>query len=109
MLDEELFAGERPEYESLSGDLAGYVLSGELLLEVIGEKPQILMPGDGFYILAGRRVRGRCNNTKSVRLVTVQLEGSRANTQGGIRHRGNTRLRPGQADPVRHRAPVKQS
>lgn len=74
MLDEELFAGEQPEFESLEGDLAGYVLAGELRLELAGEPPQILHPGDAFYVPAGRPARGRCGAGKSVRLVSVFLQ-----------------------------------
>ena len=74
MLDEELFAGENPEFETLEGDLAGYVLSGELLLELQGEKPQILHAGDAFYVPAGTPARGRCGAGKSVRLVTVAMQ-----------------------------------
>lgn len=79
MLDEELFAGERPAFESLPGDLAGYVLAGELLLEVKGEPPQVLEAGDAFYVPAGRPVRGRCRRGESVRLVTAQLRGPKRN------------------------------
>ncbi len=74
MLDEKLLAGERPALESLEGDLAGYVLQGELWFEVKGESPQVLQPGDAFYVPAGRPVRGRCNRGESVRLVTAQLK-----------------------------------
>lgn len=74
MLDEELFAGERPEFESLTGDLAGYVLAGELRLELAGEPLQILHPGDSFYVPAGRSARGRCGAGKSVRLISVFLQ-----------------------------------
>ena len=87
MLDEELFAGEDPEFESLTGDLAGYVLAGELRLELTGEEPQVLQPGDAFYLPAGRPARGCCAGGTSVRLVTVQVleKGQRGET----RHRGN--------------------
>jgi transcriptional regulator with XRE-family HTH domain len=74
MLDEELFAGEKPAYEVLAGDLAGYVLSGDLRLDVKGEPMQILQPGDAFHVPAGRPVRGACHRGGSVRLVTVQLK-----------------------------------
>jgi transcriptional regulator with XRE-family HTH domain len=73
MLDEELFAGEKPPFERLPGDLAGYVLQGELILEIKGESPGILGAGDAFYVPAGRPVRGRCRRGESVRLVTVQI------------------------------------
>jgi transcriptional regulator with XRE-family HTH domain len=93
MLDEELFAGEQPEFETLEGDLAGYVLAGELRLELAGERPQVLRPGDAFYVPAGRPARGRCGAGKSVRLVSVFLrsrhprlprqgEGSQADLKG---------------------------
>jgi len=74
MMDEELFAGEQPEFETLDGDLAGYVLSGELVLEFEGEQPQILQAGDAFYASALRPVRGWCGSGKSVRLVTVAMQ-----------------------------------
>jgi len=75
MLDEELFAGEKPAYESLPGDLAGYVLQGELMLDVKGDPPQVLGAGDAFVVPAGRPVRGRCHRGESVRLVTAQIRG----------------------------------
>lgn len=74
MLDEELFAGERPEFETLEGDLAGYVIAGELVFEMEGEEEQILQAGDAFYVPAGRAARGRCGSGKSVRLVSVFLQ-----------------------------------
>jgi len=74
MMDEELFAGEQPEFETLDGDFAGYVLSGELVLEFAGEPPQVLQAGDAFYAPALRPVRGRCGAGKSVRLVTVSMQ-----------------------------------
>lgn len=76
MMDEEMFAGEQPEFETLDSDLAGYVLSGELLLEFEGEQPQILQAGDAFYAPANQPVRGRCGSGKSVRLVTVSMQQS---------------------------------
>jgi transcriptional regulator with XRE-family HTH domain len=84
MLDEELFGGEKPAYESLPGDLAGYVLQGELRLDVKGDPPQVLQAGDAFYVPAGRPVRGRCRRGKSVRLITAQLRG-RKEIVGGLR------------------------
>jgi len=84
MLDEELFAGERPAFETLPGDLAGYILQGSLLLEVKGEPPQVLEPGDAFYVPAGRPVRGRCCGGDSVRLVTAQIrEREKTASKGG--------------------------
>jgi len=83
MLDEELFAGEQPEFESLNADLAGYVLAGELVLELEGKEAQRLQPGDAFYVPAGQAARGRCGSGESVRLVSVFL------------HRTHPRLRKG--------------
>jgi len=90
MLDEELFAGENPGFESLSGDLSGYVLAGELELELQGERRQILQAGDAFYIPAGRAVRGCCVRFKSVRLVTVQALEKDAGPRAKTRHRGSS-------------------
>ncbi len=86
MMDEEMFAGEQPEFEKLDSDLAGYVLSGELILEFEGEKPQTLQAGDAFYALANQPVRGRCGSGKSVRLVTVAMQQSHPRR----RNRSNT-------------------
>ncbi|HLH56405.1 MAG TPA: helix-turn-helix domain-containing protein [Verrucomicrobiae bacterium] len=74
MLDEELFAGEKPEFELQQGDLAGYVISGELILEIKGEpEPHRLQAGDAFYVIAGRWARGWCGKGDSVRLITSEL------------------------------------
>jgi transcriptional regulator with XRE-family HTH domain len=88
MFDEVLFAGEDPQFESLTGDLAGYVLTGELILEMKGEPRETLQPGDAFYLPAGRPLRGWCGgNADSVRLVTVQAQGTASPQK--TRHRGN--------------------
>ncbi|MCX6993324.1 MAG: helix-turn-helix domain-containing protein [Kiritimatiellaeota bacterium] len=73
MLDEEFEPGERPPFETLAGDLAGYVLMGELLLEVQGEPACTLRTGDAFYIPAWKKVRGRTLRQTPVRLVTAQI------------------------------------
>jgi transcriptional regulator with XRE-family HTH domain len=74
VFDEELFAGhDHPEFEVLAGDLAGYVLSGELRLEIDGMPVQTLEPGDAFFVPAGRPARGWCGDrAASVRLITVE-------------------------------------
>jgi len=88
MFDEVLFAGEDPQFESLTGDLAGYVLTGELILEIKGEPTQTLQAGDAFYVPAGKPLRGWCGgNADSVRLVTVQAQGAASAEK--TRHRGN--------------------
>lgn len=74
LFDEELFGGhDHPEFEALSGDLAGYVLTGELVLEIRGEPVQTLEPGDAFFVPAGTPVRGWCgDDASSTRLITVE-------------------------------------
>ena len=94
LLDEELFAGEQPEFESLSGDLAGYVLTGELEFQMRGEKPQVLQPGDAFYIPARREARGRCVRGGSVRLVTVQIPGNGPAAPAIMKHLGTAKPVP---------------
>ena len=77
MFDEELLAGEDPEFETSPSELAGYVLTGELVLEVKGELTQTLQPGDAFHVPAGKPVRGWCSGkASSTRLVTVQVPGA---------------------------------
>lgn len=89
LLDEELFAGEQPDFESLVGDLAGYVLAGELEFEMRGHEPQNLQPGDAFYIPAGQAARGRCARGESVRLVTVMIAAKTAEDGHNTRRHGN--------------------
>jgi quercetin dioxygenase-like cupin family protein len=108
MMDEELFAGEQPEFESLTGDLAGYVLAGDLRLELAGEPRQLLHPGDSFYVPAGRSARGRCGAGKSVRLISVFLranhprlprksQGSYGDSKGPLRPRSGPKKTARQA------------
>lgn len=71
MLDEEWRPGETPEFETTDSALGGYVVSGEMLLEVQGEAPQRLRPGDAFFVPRGCPVRGRCAENAPVRVLTV--------------------------------------
>lgn len=71
LLDEEIRPGETPEFETLDADLAGYVLRGELTLELEAIPARVLRTGDAFYIPAGTPVRGWCAGDEPVRLVTV--------------------------------------
>lgn len=73
MVEEEYAAGEKPEFEKINADIAGYVISGEFLLEIRGKHPQELRTGDAFYLPAGTPARGRCIKSKSARLITVQV------------------------------------
>jgi quercetin dioxygenase-like cupin family protein len=73
MLEEEYRPGERPEFETINSDLAGYLITGEMLLEIRGKDPQPLRAGDAFYVPAGTPVRGRCVKSDYARLITVHV------------------------------------
>ena len=60
IVDETIMPGETPEFETLSSDLAGYVLQGDLYLEIGEGERQLLHPFDAYYIPAGTPVRGYC-------------------------------------------------
>lgn len=72
VLDEQLRAGEKPEFEALPSDVAGYVLRGTLQLEIEGESLLTLRTGDAFYIPAGRASRGFCADEGPIRLISIQ-------------------------------------
>ena len=72
MLDEQIRPSRRkPEYETLQCDVAGYVLSGTLTLEMRGRSPQTLRPGDAFYVPKKTTHRGFATGAETVRLITV--------------------------------------
>lgn len=73
MLEEEYTPGEKPKFEIINSDLAGYVIAGQLLLEIRGKDSVELRTGDAFYVPAGTPVRGRCFKSESTRLITVQV------------------------------------
>ncbi len=73
MIEEEYTPGEKPAFETISSDLAGYVIAGELLLEIRGKEPVKLRTGDAFYVPGGTPVRGRCFKNEPARLITVQV------------------------------------
>ncbi|MHB9037684.1 MAG: helix-turn-helix domain-containing protein [Armatimonadota bacterium] len=62
---------QMPEFETLSSDEAGYVIEGQLCIEIEGDEPQILGPGDGFYVPAGRPLRGYCATEEPVRFIGI--------------------------------------
>lgn len=70
-----------PAFESQPTDLAGYVLSGTLILEIRGENPRTLRPGDAFYVPAGVFHRGYAARGDAVRLITATVPLSRASKQ----------------------------
>jgi transcriptional regulator with XRE-family HTH domain len=72
VLDELISPGETPEFEVLNSDIAGYVIQGELYVEVEGEERQLLHANDSFYIRAGKPIRGICaSETEPVRLISI--------------------------------------
>ncbi len=77
MFDEQIaISKRRPPFEKLKCDVAGYILSGALVLEIQGkEKHPTLRPGDAFYIPRGCVHRGYAAE-EPVRLVTVYYPAS---------------------------------
>lgn len=72
MLDETIRPSKRrPAFETLQCDVAGYILSGNLVLEIKDQAKQTLRPGDAFYIRKGQEHRGFASEEEPVRLVTV--------------------------------------
>ena len=61
-----------PEFETFENDFAGYVLEGEMTLEVGNAPPTILESGDAFHVPAGIPLRGYCQRGKA-RLITMLL------------------------------------
>ncbi|MBN2270002.1 MAG: helix-turn-helix domain-containing protein [Sedimentisphaerales bacterium] len=71
MFDEQLSPSRRhPPYEILKCDVAGYVLSGKLAIEIKGKTKKVLRPGDAFYLTKGQEHRGYAVD-EPVRLITV--------------------------------------
>ncbi|MBN1554300.1 MAG: cupin domain-containing protein [Phycisphaerae bacterium] len=72
MFDEHNYRSRRrPPYEKLQCDVAGYVLSGQLVLDFKGKKKKTLRPGDAFYIPKGLEHRGYVETDEPARLITV--------------------------------------
>ena len=72
MFDEHIRpAKKKPEYTKHECDVAGYVLSGSLILEVKGEKKRSLRTGDAFYLPKGTMHRGYAPEGEEARLITV--------------------------------------
>lgn len=72
MFDENIRPSKRrPPFETLKCDVAGYILSGSLVLEIKSQPKQTLRPGDAFYIPKGQVHRGLAANAEPVRLITV--------------------------------------
>lgn len=72
MLDEHLNpVQELPPLETLECDVAGYVISGQLRLELPNEPPSTLRPGDAFYVPRGTEHRGYAWGETPAHLITV--------------------------------------
>lgn len=72
MFDEELRPNKtKPDYETLNCDVAGYILLGSLVLDLEGEPPQTLRPGDAFYVPKGSSHRGYATGDQPVRLISA--------------------------------------
>jgi HTH-type transcriptional regulator, repressor for puuD len=61
----------RPPFETLKCDVAGYLLSGSMEIEVKGQPRRTLRPGDAFYIQKGQEHRGFNTGDEPARLITV--------------------------------------
>lgn len=71
LTDERIRAAvERPAFATLSRDLVGYVISGNLMLEIEGQKPIDVRAGDAFRIPAGTSHRGYVTDGET-RLISV--------------------------------------
>jgi transcriptional regulator with XRE-family HTH domain len=72
MLDEHFIPkAKKPPFEKLSCSVAGYVLSGQLTLEIKGKPFKTLRPGDAFYVPPNTEHRGYAAADEAVRLITV--------------------------------------
>lgn len=71
MTDEHIRPGSKPDFARLTRDIAGYVVSGQLLLEIQGEPVVTLRTGDAFYVNASVPHRGYADEEEA-RLITVQ-------------------------------------
>jgi transcriptional regulator with XRE-family HTH domain len=67
---------QKPEFEKLNCDVAGYVLAGSLTLEVKGEEKRTLRTGDAFYVTKGTTHRGYAPGGEEARLITVYYPAS---------------------------------
>lgn len=72
MMDENYFpAAEPPEFEVMEHDFAGYVVSGDITVEIADSAPVQLTCGDAFHVPQGVRLRGYCRQGERARLLTV--------------------------------------
>jgi transcriptional regulator with XRE-family HTH domain len=77
MFDEQIRSGKkRPQYAKFTCDIAGYILTGELVLEIKGKEKRILRAGDAFYVTKGTTHRGYAPDGHEARLITVSYPAS---------------------------------
>jgi len=77
MYDEQIRSGKnKPAYTRLKCDIAGYILSGSLVLDVKGKGKRTLRAGDAFYVTKGAAHRGYALNGQEARLITVSYPAS---------------------------------
>ena len=61
------------ELETHPGDICGYVLEGELTIEIKNEGEYKVREGDAFYVKAGRLHGGKNTTGKTAKLICVRL------------------------------------
>ncbi len=72
MMDENYFPGkELPEFETMEHDFAGYVVSGDIVIEIADDPPVTLSCGDAFHVPRGVPLRGYCREGEKARLLTI--------------------------------------
>lgn len=72
LMDENYFPSEgTPEFETMEHDFAGYVVSGNITLEIDDDPPVLLSCGDAFYVPHGVKLRGYCRAGEQARLLTI--------------------------------------
>lgn len=72
MLDETFTPGKPlPPFSVFQSDVAGYVISGSLILEVKDQAKRTLRIGDAFYIPKGMEHRGYATGDELARAITV--------------------------------------
>jgi transcriptional regulator with XRE-family HTH domain len=60
-----------PELEKFQCDVAGYVIDGQIILEVEGQPSRTLRPGDAFYVPGNTIHRGYAVGDRTARVITV--------------------------------------
>lgn len=61
----------RPSFSRLKHDIAGYLLTGALILEIRGAERRALRPGDAFHVPKNTAHRGYAADDGGARLITI--------------------------------------